>query len=79
MKELKESSKRLAVLWTILAIVALVSALKQFFRRFETGDRAGEVVLFLMFVLPYTYVAVLNWRSYFKTKSKNGEKETEVE
>lgn len=79
MKDRIKPSKMSAVLWTILAILATVSAIKGFSGRSETNDRTGDIVMFLLFVLPYTYIAVLWWRMYFKAKSKNGVKETKTE
>ena len=79
MKDRIKASKMSAVLWTTLAILGMVFAIKQFYGSFETGDRTGNIVVLLLFILPYTYIAVLYWRIYLKAKSKNGVKETKVE
>jgi len=79
MKDRTKTSKLLAVLWTILAVLVIVYATKQFYERPETSNRVEDFVIFLCFALPYPYIAVLNWRSYFKVKSKNEVKEIKAE
>ncbi|MCK5563644.1 MAG: hypothetical protein KAJ07_00215 [Planctomycetes bacterium] len=72
-------SKKLAVLWTIAAVLFWVNVIVMFNSGPKTAGLIGDVLWNAVVSLGFTYVSVVTWRKYYKASKQSLEIEKQEE